>query len=63
MTLITPSRVAEKLNISRTTLWRIYNDPELKFPRKIHTTNHQVRYVDEEINDWIRSRRDDAKLS
>ena len=58
MTLITQKYTAEKLGISRTTLWRMYNDPDLNFPRKVKITDHNIRFVDEEIDNWIKNRKD-----
>lgn len=48
--------VLARVPLSRTTLWRL--EREGLFPRRIKLSDNRVGWIEEEVNEWIASRKE-----
>ncbi len=64
MELLSPNDVCKMLSISRTTLWRksVGKDRDDNFPKSIEVGKNSVRYIREDIEKWILSRKKEGPL-
>jgi prophage regulatory protein len=46
----------QRVGLSRTSIWRL--EQRGLFPRRVHLTVSAVAWIEQEIDDWLRSRRE-----
>ena len=56
MKILNTTQTANKLNICRTTLWKIRLNPENKFPKKVQVTEGKGGWINQELDEWLLSR-------
>jgi len=56
MIIIRTDEVKKIIGLSRTTIWRLENDKDLNFPKRIQLTKNSVGWNKQEILDWVESR-------
>lgn len=56
MNIINTQEVMNKLSISRTTLWRLINDPKEEFPHKVSIYKGKFGWIEKDIEEWIKGR-------
>lgn len=54
--ILRPRDLFTETGLSRTTIWRISNDPTNGFPKKIQLSAGAVGYFREEIESWLKNR-------
>ena len=52
--------VMERSGLSKTTIYRLSNDPTSDFPKPVRPTTHTVGWFECEIDAWVDSRRGGA---
>lgn len=55
ITILRPRQVIELLNISKSTFWRLRNNPNIKFPLPILLSEKIIGWPLIEIRNWISS--------
>lgn len=50
----------ERSGLSKTTIYRLSNDPASDFPKPVRPTPHTVGWYESEIDAWVESRRGGA---
>lgn len=50
----------ERSGLSKTTIYRLSNDPASDFPKSVRPTPHTVGWYESEIDAWVESRRGGA---
>ncbi|MCC5907017.1 MAG: AlpA family phage regulatory protein [Balneolaceae bacterium] len=53
MNIIKQNDLLNKLNISRSTLWRLRNFPEYDFPKEVKISQNRIGWIEGEIHEWI----------
>lgn len=57
MKLITTEELAEKLQVDTVTVFRLEKQ-EAKFPRAIRISKKTIRWDENEIDDWLKTRKE-----
>lgn len=53
MNILRASQVAEKIGVSKNTLYRIAADTKQGFPKRIAISSKTVGWLESEINEWL----------
>ena len=56
--LLSARQVERKTGLSRSTIWRERNDPNVKFPKPIQLTTRRIAWLESEIDEFIQQRID-----
>jgi len=57
MKLLRPREVADKLGVSRRTVYR-WEQTDDSFPKRISITMHRVGYLESEVDNWLQKKID-----
>lgn len=52
--------VMDKTGLSKSTIYRLSNDPASDYPKPVRPTPHTVGWYESEIDAWVESRRGGA---